>query len=195
MHEVTEATTCTFTHLVLTTTRLTEISDGGQLCVDRLLVVPTVVHSNHGLFRILLVLKLDIHITNQMITEVIAHVHFFNFTILLLQFKKHILEKCIVVLLCFYIVHNVRSCSLRCWSYSIRSLRFVLWVLEHILKKKSLREGWFVVKTRTFITMTASTDLEVERTIHFILLSTEDGGQILSHLVLDNCHQEQLSWS
>lgn len=138
MHEVAESTTRALAHLVLPTTRLAEVGHGRQLGVDRLLIVPAVVHCNHGLLRILLVLELDVDITHKMITEVVTHVHLFDLAVLLLQLEKHVLEERIVVLLRLHVVHDVGSRARRCWGDAFGSLGFVLGVLEHVLEQEGL---------------------------------------------------------
>jgi len=146
MHEIAKTTSRTLSHLILTAARLTEISNWRQLSIYRLLIVPSVIDGNHCFLRILLILEFHIHITHKMISKIITHVHLLDFAIFFLQFQKHVLEKRIVMLLSFNVVHNVGSSS-SCWGDSIRPLCFVLRVLEHVLEEQSLTEGGFVVET------------------------------------------------
>jgi len=179
MHEITEASTRALSHLVLSTTRFTEVGDGGELCVYRLSLVPTVVDRVHRFLRVLFVLELDVYVSDEVIAEVVANIHLFDFAVLLFQLEKHIFEERIVKFLCLDIIKY--RLSRNCTSV----LCFVVRILKHVLKKYGLTERRFVVKSTTFIAVTTCTDLEVKRTIYFVLLRTEYRSKIFRHIDLN----------
>ena len=47
-----------------------------------LTIVPAIIKVFHSFFCIFFIAKLDIDIANKMVSKVITHIHFFNFTIL-----------------------------------------------------------------------------------------------------------------
>jgi len=146
MHEIAETASSTLSHLILAAARLAEISNRRQLGIYRLLIVPSVIDSNHGFLCVFFILEFHIHIAHKMISKIITHVHLLDFAVFFFQFQEHILEKCIVMLLRFNIVHDVGSRSSG-WGDSIGPLCLVLWVLEHVLEEQSLTEGWLVVES------------------------------------------------
>ena len=58
---------------------------------------------------------------------------------------------------------------------------FLLDRLKKNLENDGLTEGRFVVDPRASITVTASADFEVKRTIHFVLLGSENRSQVFGH--------------
>lgn len=56
-------------------------------------VEPAVVEFSHCPLCILLSPKLDIDIAHEVVPQVVAHIHLFNLPVLLLQFRKHFLQK------------------------------------------------------------------------------------------------------
>lgn len=106
--------------LILVTAGFSEVCDGGELGVDGLPVKPAVVQVQHGLLCILLLAELrgtiakrkvkevrggvntsesgtlphlHVNVSNQMVPEVVAHVHFFHFAILFLHFCEDLLRR------------------------------------------------------------------------------------------------------
>lgn len=49
---------------------------------------------------------------------------------------------------------------------AISSFCSILWIHIEVLKTNCLTEGWFVVNSRTAITVPTCSDLEVEGTVH-----------------------------
>lgn len=53
---------------------------------------------------------LNVDVANQMISQIIAHIHFFDFTIFIFAFNKDIFEEIIIMLLHFLIGHIGNHC-------------------------------------------------------------------------------------
>lgn len=139
MHEVTEAATCAFSHLILSAAGLPEVCDGRQLGVNGPGIEPPIVQVFHALLSIFFSTELDIDVAHQMVTQVIAHVHLLDFPVLVFQLCKHLLEELIIMLLHLHITQgNVRAIS---------SLCAVLWVQVQVGDTHCLTESGFVVKT------------------------------------------------
>lgn len=106
VHEVAEASPCALPHLVLAAAGFSEVGHRGELGVDRLAIKPAVVQVNHGLFRIFFTAKLDIHVPNKVVSEVVADVHLLHLPVLLLHFCENLLKKFIIVFLHLDIAHS-----------------------------------------------------------------------------------------
>ena len=64
MHEVAEAASRAFAHLVLATAGFPEVGDGRQLAVDGETVVPTVVQIRHRLGCVFFLAEFDVHVAH-----------------------------------------------------------------------------------------------------------------------------------
>jgi len=177
MHEVAKSASGTFSHLVLPAAGLTEICYWCQLRVDRAPSKPAIVEVGHCLLRILLFPELDVDISHEMISKIVAYVHLLHLAILVVTLHKDILEEVVVVLL-HLLVRHISEVG------AVGRLGAVLWINVQVLEYNSLREGRFVVDSGAAVTMTAGTDLEEEATVHLVLLGTENTGQILGHSVV-----------
>jgi hypothetical protein len=82
MHEVAETRSSAFSHFVLTATSFSEVCDRRQFSIDWSSCKPSIVEIIDCTFGIFLIPELDINIADQMISQVVAYVHFFNFSIL-----------------------------------------------------------------------------------------------------------------
>ena len=65
----------------LTTASFSEVGDWTQLGVDGPSTEPAVVQVGHGLGGVLLGPELDVDVSHQVIAQVVANVHLFNFAI------------------------------------------------------------------------------------------------------------------
>ena len=54
---------------------------------------------------------LHVNITDEMVTQVIAHIHLFNFSIFVFHLDENILEKVVVVRLHFHVGYGVNGCA------------------------------------------------------------------------------------
>lgn len=138
MHKVAKATSIAFALLVLTAARLAEISHRRQLGRDRATVKPPVVQPFRRLLSVLLVIEHHVHITDKVVTKVVAHIHLFDFAVLLLELPEDILEKVVVVRPQLLLGQGAAGLAV----YSGRVGRIVIQVTQH----HSLRIRWFVVK-------------------------------------------------
>lgn len=68
-------------------------------------VEPTVIEFSHSPLSVLLPPELHIDIAHEVVPKVVAHIHLFNLSILLLQFCEHLLKEVIVVFLHLHVAH------------------------------------------------------------------------------------------
>jgi len=172
VHEVAEPTSGALAHLVLTTAGLSEVGDRRELGVDRGTVVPSIVQICDSLGGVFFLPKLDVHVADQVVTQVVANVHFLDLAVFILHLHEDVLEEVVIVLLEFHVrYHRGRIGRGRC----------ILRVPVAVLQDYGLGEGGFVVKSRARSAVTTGTDLEVERTVDLVLLCPEDGCQVFGH--------------
>lgn len=113
MHEVAEATSGALSHFILAAASFPEVSDGRELCVDGLGVEPAIIQVHDCFLCILLTTKLNIDVADEVVAQVIAHVHLLHLSVLLLHLREHLLEELVVVLLHFHIADGAYKMSTR----------------------------------------------------------------------------------
>jgi len=172
VHEVAEAPTRAFSHLVLATAGFAEVRDGRELAVDGQSVIPSVVKIGHRLGCVFFLTEFDVNVADQVIAQIVADVHFLHFSVLVLHLQKDVFEKVIVVLLLFH----VRDCG-----GGFRGRGRVLQVPITILENDGLGESGFVVQPGAGGSVTASADFDVKRTVDFVLFRSENRSQIFGH--------------
>jgi len=172
VHKVAEPTSRAFTHLVLSTTRFSEVGDWRELSVNWSSSEPSVVQIPHGFVGILFPTELYVDVANQVIPEIVANVHLLDLPIFVLEFHENILEKVIEVELSLFVGHgyDARHRGLS----SVRRLGGVLGVLVQVLEEDGLGKGGLVVEPRAPVAVSTGSDLEVEGTVDFVLLCAED---------------------
>lgn len=139
MHEITEPGPGAFAHLVLATTRLPEVSDWRQFGIHWPAPEPTIIEILGRLLCVLLPPEFDVNIADQVIAEVVAHVHLLDFAVLVLALDEHVLEEVVVVLLHLlvrYVGNEMRA---------VGRLGRILRIHVQILQEDRLRERWLVV--------------------------------------------------
>lgn len=140
-------------------------------------IEPAVIEFSHCPLCILLAPKLDIDIAYEVIPQVVAHIHLFNLPVLLLQFRKHLLEEVIIVFLHLHVAHVTMR--------SVCGLGGVLWIPVQVEQHYGLAESRFVVKPGAPVPVPAGPDLSFSvpnieakysaiftRTLQFCLLFT-----------------------
>jgi len=174
MHKVAESRPGAFSSLVLPAASLAEIGDGGQLSIDRSSSKPSIVEVVDGLVGILLPLELDVDVADQVVSQIVAHIHLLNLSVFVLAFDEDIFEEVVVVLLHLFVgdIGEVRPIS---------SLSRVLGVDVQVLEKDGLGEGWLVVNPGASLSVGTSPHLEEEGAVDLVLLRSEDRGEILRH--------------
>lgn len=76
MHEIAMSPPCAFTHLVLSTTRFSEIRDGAEFAMKRFGGVPSIVERVDGRLRFRFPFVARVYVALEVITDVVADVHF-----------------------------------------------------------------------------------------------------------------------
>jgi len=139
MHEIAETSTSALTHLILSTACFSEVCNRRQFGVDWRSIIPSVVQTFRGFLRIFLTEEFHVNITNEMISQIIAHVHLLNVPILLFKLQENVFKEAVIVVLTFNITHDVGG-----WS-SILHCSSILWILEKVGQKACLAERGSVV--------------------------------------------------
>jgi hypothetical protein len=167
VHEIAKAGSGTLSHLILPATSFSEISYWTQLRVDWPTTKPSVVQIIYRFFCIFFPSELNVYIAHQMVTQIIAYIHFLDFSVLVFTFYEHILKEIVIMFLHFFITHVVHL-------ENISSFSGVLWIDVKILKYNGLTKGRFVMDPRTAIPMSASSDFEIKRAVYLVLFGTEN---------------------
>jgi hypothetical protein len=105
MHEIAEASSRAFSQFVLSAAGFSEVSNRRQFCVDWNMVEPAVVQVFHAICRVFFKTELDIHISDEMITEVITYVHLLDLAVFVFALYKHVFEELVKVFLHLQISH------------------------------------------------------------------------------------------
>ena len=80
--------------------------------MDGARIKPPVIQLYHSLFSIFLITEFDIDIAHKVVTQVVADVHLFDFSILVLHLSENFFKEVIKDLLGLHIGHlNVRAIS------------------------------------------------------------------------------------
>uniref|UniRef100_A0A182JLJ7 Uncharacterized protein n=1 Tax=Anopheles atroparvus TaxID=41427 RepID=A0A182JLJ7_ANOAO len=124
---------------------------------------------NHRPFCVLFATEFDVHVADQVIAEVVAHVHLLDFAVLVLTLDEHVLEKVVVVFLHLLVRH------VRYQMAAVRGFGGVLWIDVQILQQAGLRERRLVVNAGAAVPMTAGANFEVERTVNPAMKSSPSG--------------------
>jgi len=179
MHKVAETSPSALPHLVLPATRLPEVSDRTQLSINRPSTKPSAVQIIRSSFCFSFVFELDVNISYQVVTKIIAHIHLFYLTIFILTLYKHFLEEVVIVLLHLLVGHGLAS-----HVTAVCCFGGILWIDVKILEDNGLTESWFVVNSAATISVSASSYFEIKAAVHLILLSAKDGSKVLGHVGL-----------
>lgn len=122
--------------------------------MDRLTVEPAVVQVHHRFLRILFPTKLHIDVADQMVSEVVTHVHLLHLSVLLLHLCEDFLKELVIVLLHLHIADGT--------AYTIGRLGSVLRVTVNVQQGNGLAESWLVVQPRAAVPMSARSNFKVE---------------------------------
>eukprot|EP00292_Cryptomonas_paramecium_P014615 CAMPEP_0113677766 /NCGR_PEP_ID=MMETSP0038_2-20120614/9487_1 /TAXON_ID=2898 /ORGANISM="Cryptomonas paramecium" /LENGTH=128 /DNA_ID=CAMNT_0000595155 /DNA_START=370 /DNA_END=753 /DNA_ORIENTATION=+ /assembly_acc=CAM_ASM_000170 len=117
-------------------------------------------------------LQLDINVANHMISEICAHAQLFDLSKVGQLLVNFLIEFIEMILRCL-IVTSIRERG------GPRLSKICRRGLVHVSKKHSLREKGLIVLPGTTVSMSASANFEVERTVHPVLLSAVNTGQTI----------------
>jgi len=167
--EVAEAALRTLPHLKLPAGRLPEVPHGTQVHEDGPAPVPPVVQLLRSLYRVLLLVELDVHVAAQLFALVIADAHLLDLAVLLLALEEHILEEVIKVFLQLVLTEVPQMGA-------VSRLGRVVLRHVHLAYHDGLTVLWLVVFPGAALPMPARSRLDVEGAVHPVLLRAVDGG-------------------
>jgi len=156
MHEIAEAAAWTLAHLILTTACLVKVRHGRQFTPNGLAVEPALIQIGNGLFAIFFVAKLDICITSEMLTQIVANVHLLDLAILGLHLDEQLLEDVVEVLLQLCLARFVQYLAIGGCLGRIERINV------EILEEHCLAECGPVVHFAALLAVSARADLEIE---------------------------------
>ena len=113
--------------------------------------------------------------TSQVLGQIIANIHFFDFAVLLLELDEQLFECIIEMLLDAFFGDIVGD------GRFIRFLGTILQTEVEILQENRLTERWFIVQFGAVFAMSASANFEEEGTVDFVFFSAEYRRKIISH--------------
>lgn len=117
-----------------------------------------------GFGGVVFVAELDVDVANHVVGEVVADVEGFNVSEFG-EFKEDVLVEVLEVLLDLGWVYGL-ALWVHSWGYHV-------WSLVHVGEEQRWGYAWPVVQTRAPVAVSARADLEVEWTVHPVLLRPE----------------------
>jgi hypothetical protein len=164
--EIAEASTDTTLTAVEPATSLPKVCHWAQLAVNRPSRVPPAVQALTRRLRGVLVLEARVHVADQMVVVVVAHHHLLDLAELAHLAPEVLVESVEVVL-------QLRGRHAR--------LAIVGGVLVEVGQQDCLTVGGLDVFARAAVAVAAGADFVVEGAVDFVLLRTEDGGEVVGH--------------
>lgn len=147
MHEIAKATTVTFAIFILPTACFSEIRDWGEFSVKWATCIPPVIQIVDSGLSFVFPFKPSIHVSNQMITNVVADMKFHEVT----KFGQLAVE---------IFIHRIKT--LLELTFVELASRIVCRIVINVGKEYSLRERWLDVFSRATISMATGTYFVVE---------------------------------
>lgn len=152
---------------MLTASRLAEVGDRAQLCVDWLSVEPSIIQIILCFLGVLFLHKFDVYVSDHVFSDILTNVDLLHFSIFSLHLHKNLLVEIVKIALFLIIplADFIESIRLTDIHY-----RIVVEVFEH----NCWRECRCMMGSGAFVSVAAGSCLEEKRAIDFILLSTID---------------------
>ena len=160
VHKVTESSTLACALFILTALGFSKVSHRRVLGHDHTATVVASVHAFHSCLSLLLISKFDIDVANHVVSNVVSHNHLVHLAKLSHLHKDFFVEG-LEVLDC---LHEVLFGHIT----AVGVCNGCIWILIHMLEAHSLTERWLIMHTSACVSMAASTDLEVERTVYSV---------------------------
>lgn len=164
MHKVTIPTTVTVVLFILPTRSFPKIGDRREIGNDGASRIEPTLQSLQSGSSLIIFFKLNIDIANHVVSKVITNIEAFNLA-KLAEFLKEILEEILKVVLDLARVQRLAVC-VDAWGDNVRSL-------VHVGEDEGRGDGGTVVETRATVTVTASSNLDVEGTVYSVLFRTK----------------------
>mmetsp|Transcript_5474 Transcript_5474/g.10046 ORF Transcript_5474/g.10046 Transcript_5474/m.10046 type:complete len:202 (-) Transcript_5474:4-609(-) len=178
MQKVTKSSSGTGLFIKITTARLAKVRHGRKFHVQLPSIIIPSAQSHESITGLFFFLKFTIHVSNQMIPDIVHHVKFFNDS-KFGQLHIQVFDKAEKVFLCLFLVNfHLRDSHLRCQQFCL-----ACWMAIQVFNEQRWRKGRSMMKARTTIRMTTSTNFKVKGTIHFIFFRSMNSCQVLSHFL------------
>lgn len=167
MHKVAVAAAVALAILVLPTAGLAKVGHRGELGKDGPLGVPPLVQVVDSPCGHVFACKADVHVSDQMVSDVVANHHFVDFAILARHLDVEVLVEEIVVLLQLLGVEGAGGIVGR--------------VQVDVWEEGGGGEGRLDVLAAALFPVSACADLEVEGAVDLVLFCPVDGCQMVGH--------------
>ena len=151
---------------MLPTVCLPEIRHRTQFSIHWSRRIPSRIQGFQGLLCILLILVPCIHIPNEVVPDIIAHMHLLQFSIQA-KLRVEIFVELVKVFLDFGGSHGVAG--------------DVLWIEVDVTEEDGLRVVWFDVFAGAAVAMAAGPNFVVERAVYFVGFGAVDGRKRRCH--------------
>lgn len=172
MHEVAVPTTVAVVLLELPAGGLAEVGDRRELGNDGTAGVEPPLQRLEGLGGLVLLPEGDIHVADEVVSEVVADVQVLHLAVLAELVEDVLIEVLEVTL----DLAGFDGVALR-----VEARGDHVRALVHVAEQQGRRDGGTVVQARAAVAVAARADLEVERAVHAVLLRAEDRREVLSH--------------
>lgn len=183
--EVAEAATDASFARVEAAARLAEVGHGGQLAVDGAPGVPAGVERVACLLRILLILEAHVHVADEVCGLLVRYSISMTvpLTVIVVVAYHNLLHQPVLAQL----APDVLVEGVKVHLHLLR-VHLVLWVVRRVLiqvrEENRLRVARLDMLSRAAVAVATGTDLVVKAAVDFVLLSTEDGGEVVGHCEL-----------
>lgn len=168
VHKIAETTTITLAIIVLAAFSFSKICYWRILAHDSPARVIAAIEPLHSCLCLFLCHELSVNITDHVISNIVRDCHLFNLT-KLSKFHKHFLIEVFEMIYCIYksllwYILAIGKCN-SCWR-----------VLIQVRENHCLRQWWLIVMPCARVSVSASANFEIKRTIDFVFFCTENFG-------------------
>lgn len=173
MQEVAVAATVAMAFCVFAALCFSEVGHRHELGHDAAARVVQPLHGLHCEFRGVFVHKLNPHVANHVVSNIVGHNEIFNFTVLG-ELHKDFFVKVLKM------VDSVDELSLG--DVELVGLRDGrVGILVEMLEDHRLREGRFVVEPSAGVPMATGSDFEIKGTVYLVLFGAVNTSEFFSH--------------
>jgi hypothetical protein len=103
VHEIAESGSCALSHFVLAAASFTEIRDWRKFSVNWTTSEPSIVELLCCSLCVFFATEFDVDVADEMVSEVVANIHFLNLSIFIFELHENILKEVVVMLLHLFV--------------------------------------------------------------------------------------------